>query len=61
MMVASDGQSDQVVVAALDHHDQYQRCGLPVISVLVGPVARALRSVQQWAKTLEMLWSVLKT
>jgi hypothetical protein len=53
MMSPRDGQGDQVIVAALDRHDQRRRCSVPAVSVLVGPAARALRSVQAWAETLD--------
>jgi Protein of unknown function (DUF559) len=51
-MSVRDEQNDLVVVAALDRHDQRRRCGIPVVSVLVGLVARAQQLVDQWAKSL---------
>jgi hypothetical protein len=53
MIGARGGQGDQVIVAALDRHNQRRRCGVPVVSVLVGPDVRVLRSVQEWVKTLD--------
>jgi hypothetical protein len=49
MMGARSGQSGQEVIAALDRHDQRRRCGVPTVSVLVGPPASTLRMVRQWA------------
>ena len=33
-------EGDRAAVAALDRHDQRRRCGVPTVSVLVGPVER---------------------
>jgi Protein of unknown function (DUF559) len=44
-------QSDEVVVAALDRHDQRRQYGVPTISVLVGSVIPSLRFLSHWADT----------
>jgi Protein of unknown function (DUF559) len=48
-MQMKGGHGDEAVVAALDRHDQRRRCGVPTISVLVGPTASAMQLVRQWA------------
>ena len=48
-----DGEGISAACAVLDRHDQGRRCGVPAISVLAGPVALGVRSVRQWAETLE--------
>ena len=50
-MIAADGHSDKVIMAALDRHDQRRLYNVPTISVLVGPVTPSLRLLSQWAET----------
>src|SRR5690242_9395503 len=38
-----------VVVQALDRHDQRRRAGVPAVSVLAGPVGLGIRAWQRWA------------
>ena len=47
-MGVSDGQSGKVAMA-LDRHDERRRCGVPTVSVLVGPTTSTMRMVRQWA------------
>jgi hypothetical protein len=51
-MGTTDGEADATALAALERHDRRRHCGVPTVSVLVGPAARALRSVKQWAEAL---------
>ena len=44
------GEGDRAAVAALDRHDQRRRCGVPTVSVLVGPVEPSLRLARRWAE-----------
>jgi uncharacterized protein DUF559 len=48
MMGVSDGQSGEVA-AALNRHDERRRCGVPTVSVLVGPTTSTMQMAQQWA------------
>jgi hypothetical protein len=50
-MIAGYGQSDKVIMAALDRHDERRRRDVPTITVLVGPVALSLRLVSRGAET----------
>jgi hypothetical protein len=40
------------VDSVLDRHDKRRQCGVPTVSVLVGPVALGMPLVRQWAETL---------
>jgi hypothetical protein len=51
-MIVQDGHSDEVIVAALDRHDQRRRNNVPTISVLVGSVVLSLRLLSQWAESV---------
>jgi len=44
------GEGDRAAVAALDRHDQRRRCGVPTVSVLVGPIEPSLRLARRWAE-----------
>jgi hypothetical protein len=48
MMGTRDGQRGQEIVATLIRHDQRRQCGVPTISVLVGPTTSTMRMVGQW-------------
>jgi very-short-patch-repair endonuclease len=45
-----EGEGDRATIAALDRHDQRRRCGMPTVSVLVGPVELSLRLARRWAE-----------
>jgi len=47
-----DGEAVLAACAVLDRHDQTRQCGIPVISVLTGPIALGVRSVRWWMETL---------
>ncbi len=44
------GEGDRAAVAALDRHDQRRRCGVPTISVLVGPIEPSQRLARRWVE-----------
>jgi len=44
------GEGDRAAVAALDRHDQRRGCGVPAVSVLVGPVTPSLQLARRWAE-----------
>ncbi len=44
------GEGDRATIAALDRHDQRRRCGMPAVSVLVGPVELSFRLARRWAE-----------
>jgi hypothetical protein len=44
------GEGNRAAVAVLDRHDQRRGCGVPTVSVLVGPVEPSLRLAGRWAK-----------
>jgi hypothetical protein len=44
------GEGDRAAVAPLDRHDQRRGCGVPTVSVLVGPVELSLRLARHWAE-----------
>jgi hypothetical protein len=50
-MIAQDRHSDEVDVAALNHHDQRRLHNVPTISLLVSPAVLSLQLLSQWAKT----------
>jgi len=50
-MGKEDGEGVSAACAVLDRHDQRRRCGVPVISVLAGPVALGVCSVRWWTET----------
>ena len=48
-----DGETVWKTRAALNRHEQTRQCGIPVISVLTGPVALGVQAVRWWVETLE--------
>ena len=53
-------EADRAAIAALDRHDQRRRCGVPTVSVLVGPVEPSLRLSQRWAEALGRSWVLIR-
>jgi hypothetical protein len=51
-MSTGDGESGSAAGAVLNRHEEHRRSGIPTVSVLVGPVASGVHSVQRWAKAL---------
>ena len=46
---------DQGVLAGgviLGRHDERHRCGVPAVSLLVGPVAQRMQAVEQWSESI---------
>jgi Protein of unknown function (DUF559) len=59
-MSTRDGQSVHEIIAAFDRHDQRRRCGVPTVSVLVGPPVATMQSVRQWANATDRSFVIVR-
>jgi hypothetical protein len=50
-MIAQDGHGDEVIMAALDRHDQRRLHNVRAVSALVDPAVLSLQLLSQWAET----------